>query len=455
MKTRIPTVIGLLLAVLFVLYLLFAPASSSQIYVYGAAEGDYLIDESEPASDLFRRLQAEGIAEIMVIGEENRATVIPSEHYGHFTLEKSGRCWELRAGEYDYRLIGVRGILISEGRRDSGLYHLKGREEAAYFSLYELLRERTEVSVSPDIPLREGKIDWNESLIRVETAADSLLIIYASGEEEWKRTLPSGSIRVETGQLLPDLTGREEKRVIKAIWEDPPQHYGLEIHDLLLESVSRGRTLAIFIDALGYRLWAYASEKGYTATFPDIEPEPMRVVYPPQTIYNYYAFGTGELLTADEQERKELFTDLAESNIRGLIVEGEMQVYPSPLEQILHPRRRGEENIDQQIFQSSLQAISEYDFLFVHFHDVDDNGHRYGPYSEQVLEAIERIGNYVTSLANEWEGEIFIFSDHGMHQYIDRESGEYHGTHYTASAEDIIGIFARLTGKGEGGMSEE
>jgi len=456
MKTRIPVVLALLLVVVFILYLLLNPAASPQIYVYGAAEGDYLIDDSELGSGFFRSLEADDVPEIMVLGEKCRVVLISSEFYRYFTLKKRERCWELRAEEYDYRMGGVKGIFLAEGRRDSGLYHLSGVEELGYYPFYELLRERTELSISSEIPLREGTIDLNQELISVETTADSLLIIYASGEEEWERISPYNWITLETDQLLPDLTGGEERRVVKAIWENPPQHYALEIHDLILESVRREPTLAIFVDGLGYSLWNYARENGFTESFPDIESEPMRVVYPPQTIYNYYAFGTGELFTPDVQERRELFTELADSNdIRGLIIEGEMQVYPSPLKQILHPRRRGEENIDHQIFQSSLKAIGKYDFLFVHFHDIDDYGHRYGPYSDQVLKAINRTGDYVNTLVNEWEGNVFVFSDHGMHQYLDRESGEYHGTHYTAGAEDIIGIFIRITGNEEGGMSEE
>jgi hypothetical protein len=84
---------------------------------------------------------------------------------------------------------------------------------------------------------------------------------------------------------------------------------------------------------------------------------------------------------------------------------------------------------DVNVFANAKNALSlNPNLLFVHFKGIDDIGHYYGPYSNQALQAILRISNYVYQLAANFNGRIVMVSDHGMAEYTDA-SGETKGNH--------------------------
>lgn len=77
--------------------------------------------------------------------------------------------------------------------------------------------------------------------------------------------------------------------------------------------------------------------------------------------------------------------------------------------------------------------------LFItHFLDVDNAGHKNGPFSQQVLKAIKRVNDYVNDILNKAD-ETFenyvalILTDHGMHCKL--RSG---GSHDTLLKEDML-----------------
>ncbi|MFA9422922.1 MAG: alkaline phosphatase family protein, partial [Sedimentibacter sp.] len=78
-----------------------------------------------------------------------------------------------------------------------------------------------------------------------------------------------------------------------------------------------------------------------------------------------------------------------------------------------------------EMYESALRASAEnYDFIFVHFHGIDDRGHSYGPEADETMLYIKLIDSYISELSNIWDGTIILTADHGMHE---TENGGTHG----------------------------
>lgn len=73
------------------------------------------------------------------------------------------------------------------------------------------------------------------------------------------------------------------------------------------------------------------------------------------------------------------------------------------------------------------------DILYIHFHEIDDMGHEYGPDSEEYASAIIRVDQYLSEIYNTLPEETFIviFADHGMHATANG------GNHGTLTAADL------------------
>ena len=87
-------------------------------------------------------------------------------------------------------------------------------------------------------------------------------------------------------------------------------------------------------------------------------------------------------------------------------------------EVILSGDRDGDSFTDDNVLANSLDVITGDmpDLLFIHFHDVDDMGHRYGPKTPEYEGAIIRVDNYLSQIYEALPSDTFviIFADHGM-----------------------------------------
>jgi len=91
---------------------------------------------------------------------------------------------------------------------------------------------------------------------------------------------------------------------------------------------------------------------------------------------------------------------------------------------------------DDNVFRNSLDVIHSDmpDLLYIHFHEIDDMGHTYGPDSEEYESAIIRVDEYLAEIFQALPADtlIAIFADHGMH------ATENSGNHGTLTAADLI-----------------
>ncbi|MBW6515004.1 MAG: alkaline phosphatase family protein [Candidatus Cloacimonetes bacterium] len=443
---RIFLIIGILLFLIvlsLVIYHYFHEFAGYEIY--GGEATFSLIRETGNLVDILKQHDAGEIYEILIFDEQNKTIIIQEENLADFQVKRGVRGFFLSDLLTNTRLIDVKRIVIQTNNSHFGVYHLSYTEELSFYPIYDLIKEMIYYQGSEGASYFYGSYNPSDEVFTVPIEADSILFVYSSGEEEWRIVDSPENFSVYQELIFSYSPDQQERKLLKAIWEKPPLLSALDMNAKLKQAVGEKPTLAIFIDGLGYKLWNYAEEMGYTNSFPEMLILPMRSVFPPKTIYNYYAFGTGDLLPDNLSERKEIFADLFFSGVNGVIIEGEMQIFFSPYEQILHTKQAHYDNIDVRIFNSALEVLNDYDFVFIHFHDIDNNGHRFGPYSSEVLEAIQRTGNFITELKNRWKGSFFIFSDHGMHCHYEEDQKNCSGAHYTAQAEDIIAIFSDIS----------
>ncbi len=98
--------------------------------------------------------------------------------------------------------------------------------------------------------------------------------------------------------------------------------------------------------------------------------------------------------------------------------------------------RNGDGYSDDNVMTNSLEVIQSGmpDLLYIHFHEIDDMGHTYGPESEEYREAAVRVDEYLAQIYEALPSDtlIIIFADHGMHAEGDG------GNHGNLIASDLI-----------------
>ncbi len=86
---------------------------------------------------------------------------------------------------------------------------------------------------------------------------------------------------------------------------------------------------------------------------------------------------------------------------------------------ILSGDRDGNGFSDDNVCHKSLEVINIEmpDLMFIHFHEIDDMGHSFGPDSEEYEAAIFRVDDYLSQIFQALPEKtiVAIFADHGMH----------------------------------------
>lgn len=91
---------------------------------------------------------------------------------------------------------------------------------------------------------------------------------------------------------------------------------------------------------------------------------------------------------------------------------------------------------DDNVCMNSLEVIGSNmpDLMYIHFHEIDDMGHSFGPESQEYEDALVRVDGFLNQiyLALPDNTIIAIFADHGMHTVGNG------GNHGTLTADDLI-----------------
>ncbi len=136
-------------------------------------------------------------------------------------------------------------------------------------------------------------------------------------------------------------------------------------------------------------------------------------------------------------EKLTLFDIAAQENLEVIAVEGHSLAFNlRNTETILSGDRDENGFTNDNVFENSLEVIRSDmpDLLYIHFHDIDDMGHQYGPFSSEYETSIIQVDSYLEEIFTRLPEDtlITIFADHGMHK---TEDG---GNHGTLTAADLI-----------------
>ncbi len=93
---------------------------------------------------------------------------------------------------------------------------------------------------------------------------------------------------------------------------------------------------------------------------------------------------------------------------------------------------------DAMIFDNAKTAInSDCDLIFVHFHEIDDINHEYGPLSNESKTKILYTESFIEYLIAQFEGTVIIVPDHGHITLYDEEQNAY-GKHGLFTNQDMF-----------------
>lgn len=245
----------------------------------------------------------------------------------------------------------------------------------------------------------------------------------------------------EINYLNPE--DRKQVRGIKGIMVDFPVDSIMNLyHDTIHYLENDEDVLIVFLDGFAYHQYKYGLSNGYISFLGKLDtPKPATSVYKPVTNSGFAAMITGQppyVNGVDDRADKDLKTQsiFGMSQVLGkssVLIEGDIKILNTEIEPILNIDRNKNGTRDDEIFKTALAQIKNRPNLaMVHFHSIDDMGHKYGDVSKKTMETIEIIDEYVKELAANWRGRIIVTSDHGMHKTRDG------GTHGVFRYEDLV-----------------
>ncbi|MBA5942117.1 MAG: alkaline phosphatase family protein [Methanophagales archaeon] len=144
-----------------------------------------------------------------------------------------------------------------------------------------------------------------------------------------------------------------------------------------------------------------------------------------------------------------LFGVLKDRGKDAVFIGGRIRILNKEIYPVFNVDRNKCGTVDDEIFASTMEHLKSepgepgYDFVMVHFHNVDDSGEIYGDLHPETMQAIKRMDGYVAELVRSWPGRVIIISDHGMHSV-----GDGGGGHGSFRFEDLIVPYIRVHGEG-------
>jgi len=139
-------------------------------------------------------------------------------------------------------------------------------------------------------------------------------------------------------------------------------------------------------------------------------------------------------------ESPTIFDVLMDHDLASEVIEGESLPFNYPsTEFVLSGDRDQNNSTDDNVFINAMDRLEMKlpDFLFIHFHGVDDLGHQFGPDHQLVKEKISELDNYLLKIVDALPTKtlVILTADHGMHDV--NENGRY-GNHGNLIPKDML-----------------
>jgi hypothetical protein len=201
-----------------------------------------------------------------------------------------------------------------------------------------------------------------------------------------------------------------------------------------------------FANELLIRMKPHISEEDFMDNLNNVQPA--TVGFKPVTNVGFATMLTGVdpiLHGVHDRSYRELsvpsiFDYCNEMGITNGLIEGDVQILSLNTETILNVDENNNGITDDEIHQTALNKINDYEYLMVHYHSVDDFGHVYGAVVDETIGELKVIDGYVEELIAQWDGKVILLADHGMH------STEEAGDHGMFRIEDFVVPYVVLDG---------
>lgn len=270
------------------------------------------------------------------------------------------------------------------------------------------------------MPYRKRALYKIENLIDVPIEKE-VLAISKDGEEK----ILSKDSYLEIRENMIDCVDMENRVVlpnIKGIIIDPPKNSLKKLYDDISESLQGNKKVMVaYIDGL--------SDEAYEEYKEDLfinkgDKEVVTTSYKPVTNVGYAAMISGESPNVNGiHSRKErdlncdsIFKIANELNKKTIIVEGVASILNTEIEATLNGDRNNNGYTDDEVYECASKNIDNMDFTFIHFHGLDEVGHECSLKNEKAKTKLKEIDKYISELAENFQGDIYIVSDHGMHK---------------------------------------
>jgi len=274
---------------------------------------------------------------------------------------------------------------------------------------------------------------WSLPLDHFNLSSDEILVMTKSGG--YYRTKPTGFLLLNGNQIdYFDPKAKTTHQNLAGILFDPPDKSIMAVYHQSISKLSQGeKVMVLFVDGFCYDQYHHASQKGLIPYLSSLDPPQKAVsVYRPVTNAGMAAMLTGEPPHIngihDRSHREPLVPTIFDyTNEHGLVaklIEEHVNILNVNTDTILNLDLNQDGYTDDEVFENALSHLSDTDYLMVHFHGLDDDGHAYGPFASETMSKLQELDGYLSELAAQWPGYIIITSDHGMHA---TDTGGNHG----------------------------
>lgn len=201
------------------------------------------------------------------------------------------------------------------------------------------------------------------------------------------------------------------------------------------------KVMVVLLDGFSYDQYKKLNKDNSIPFFSEYFQNEAISVYKPVTNSGFAAMITGEnpdvngIHNRDYREMKveSIFGYSQRIGKKSALLEADIKILNTEIEPILHLDENKDGDIDDEILDTALEMSKEdYDFIFIHFHGIDDRGHSYGPDSNETLDYIKKIDGYMEEISHVWKNTIILTSDHGMRETLEG------GNHGECRYEDMI-----------------
>lgn len=279
-----------------------------------------------------------------------------------------------------------------------------------------------------------------ENIINTKSEAEIILLASFNGEYEY---LHNKDLYVSLEGNMISIYDKNKEALyenVVGIMLNPPEMSNLEIFDMVTSYLNDDQqVLVILVDGLSYSQYEEYIVKNKELFMSSIETVyKSTTVYRPVTNTGFSTIITGEkpiihgVLDRSFRDVKSqtIFEYANEINKSSVLIEGDINILDLDVETMLNLDESKDGFNEDEIYASAMSNLDK-DFVFVHFHSVDNAGHSYGPFGVETLSRIDMVDSYIEELSNSWSGKVLIVADHGMHETVEG------GSHGQFRAEDI------------------